>query len=173
VYFIRERIPVRRARYEGAETAPRRVPFTFVKRNTFYAFVLSILFTSLGNFLPSIYLPSYAADLGLSQSNGTLLVVMMKCVSSHPPTKGYYPDIYFLQCVLNSRLACARPPQRQMASSRSALHIMHWCSPELSAVMGLRYKLECACGVCPAVWILRTRVSRSLDTLKLKCFCTR
>lgn len=79
VYFIRERIPVRRNRqaYEGADM-PRRIPYTFLKRNTFYAFVLSILFTSLGNFLPSIYLPSYATDLGLSQSNGTLLVVMMK-----------------------------------------------------------------------------------------------
>jgi hypothetical protein len=84
VYFIRERIPVRRHRqaYNSADLAPRRIPLTFMKRNTFYAFVLSILFTSLGNFLPSIYLPSYATDLGLSQSNGTLLVVMMKCV--HP-----------------------------------------------------------------------------------------
>lgn len=81
VYFIRERIPVPRRNRRGAydEDAPtRRIPLSFIKRNTFYAFVLSILFTSLGNFIPSIYLPSYASDLGLSQSKGTLLVVMMK-----------------------------------------------------------------------------------------------
>ncbi|KAK9899406.1 MFS general substrate transporter [Cystobasidium minutum MCA 4210] len=84
VYFIRERIPVPRRNRQSANDADapaRRVPLTFIKRNTFYAFVFSILFTSLGNFIPSIYLPSYATDLGLSQTSGTLLVVMMNASS--------------------------------------------------------------------------------------------
>lgn len=51
--------------------------YGFLKRSTFYAFSGAIFFTSLGNFIPSLWLPSFAADLNLSTSDGTLLVAIM------------------------------------------------------------------------------------------------
>lgn len=79
IYFIRERVPVPRRNAASGQYAPRRkVPLSFVKRNAFWWFCATILSTSLGNFLPSLYLPSYAAELGLSDNKGTLLVAVMK-----------------------------------------------------------------------------------------------
>lgn len=77
VLLIKERVPIPK-RTKNQAFVRRKVPFTFLKRNTFWLFTATIALTSLGNFLPSIYLPSYAADLGLSTSSGTLLVSIMK-----------------------------------------------------------------------------------------------
>jgi predicted MFS family arabinose efflux permease len=75
ILLIRERIPVPKR----TNTGPRRkIPLGFAKRNTFWWFAATILLTSLGNFLPSVYLPSFAADIGLSSNTGTLLVSIMK-----------------------------------------------------------------------------------------------
>ena len=35
------------------------------------------MFASLGGFLPAIYIPTYAVDIGLSRNMGTILVVIM------------------------------------------------------------------------------------------------
>lgn len=76
LHFIRERIPVPKRR----EQAPKyHVPTSFLRKQHFYAFCGCILLTSFGNFLPAVYLPSYARDIGLSDDKGTLLVAMMKC----------------------------------------------------------------------------------------------
>jgi len=81
LFFVRERIPVPK-RLRNAEPAPRRkIPTTFLKRNTFYAFALTIFFTSLGNFLPSIFTVSFSTALGYSSSKGTLVVAMMNASS--------------------------------------------------------------------------------------------
>ena len=81
VFFIRERIPVAKRAPGSSQSAPKRaIPTSFLKSSPFWAFTGAVLLTSLGNFIPSIYLPSYAVDLGLSTSNGTLLVSMMKWV---------------------------------------------------------------------------------------------
>ena len=77
LYFIRERIPVPKYRHEGRRY---RMPTSFLRKQTFYAFCGCILLTSFGNFLPAVYLPSYARDIGLSDDKGTLLVAMMKYV---------------------------------------------------------------------------------------------
>ena len=79
VYFIRERIPVtKRALAQSNSPARRSVPYaTFLKRSSFWAFGATITITSLGAFLPSIYLPTYAKDLGYSNNVGTVLIVVM------------------------------------------------------------------------------------------------
>lgn len=86
---MRERIPVPK-RLRNAPPAPRRkIPTTFLRRNAFYCFLATILFTSLGNFLPSIFTVSFSTSLGYSTSRGTLVVAMMKWVPDtfHLPRK--------------------------------------------------------------------------------------
>lgn len=78
LYFIRERVPVPRRIKGDVRHSRARIPTSFFKNSALYAFSGAILFTSFGNFLPAVYLPSYAADIGLSVSNGTFLVAMMK-----------------------------------------------------------------------------------------------
>lgn len=54
--FIKPRVPVApRGSVEAARA--RRVDTAFLKRTPFYAFGASILFSSLGNFIPSVWIP--------------------------------------------------------------------------------------------------------------------
>jgi len=81
LFFVRERIPVPK-RLRNAPPAPRRkIPTTFLKRNTFYCFTGTILLTSLGNFLPSIFTVSFGSVLGYSSRQGTLVVAVMNAAS--------------------------------------------------------------------------------------------
>lgn len=117
VFFIRERIPVARRAPGSSQSAPKRsIPLTFLKSSPFWAFTGAMLLTSLGNFVPSIYLPSYAVDLGLSTLSGTLLVSMMKLVKGYrlPDRMLTYrvSDCIGLQCVLYRRSSCPRIPER-------------------------------------------------------------
>jgi hypothetical protein len=54
--FVRERVPVALSAAEGGRSRPR-MDLSFIRRSSLYAFGGAILFTSLGNFIPSIYLP--------------------------------------------------------------------------------------------------------------------
>lgn len=75
VFFLKERIPVPRGRQ--AHTARRRkVSLDFFKESSFWAFAVCITTVSFGSFLPSIFIPSYARNIGLSQTSGTLVVVI-------------------------------------------------------------------------------------------------
>jgi hypothetical protein len=53
--WIKPRIPVPKDSSERARA--RRIDTGFLKRSTFYAFVGSTLFSSLGNFIPSVWIP--------------------------------------------------------------------------------------------------------------------
>lgn len=62
IYFIRERIPVTKRGRMAGEPERRRVPYsTFLKRSSFWSYGATITITSLGGFLPTIYVPTYAA----------------------------------------------------------------------------------------------------------------
>ena len=82
----------------------RKVDPVFLKRSTFYAFTGTILISSLGNFIPSVWIPStlllflssfctndalpgYAIDLGLPESTGTRLIALMN--GSSAPSEPY------------------------------------------------------------------------------------
>lgn len=67
---VKPRVPTGRARTaQGAlEPSERSHPrpkanWSFLRRNTFYAFGGSILLTSLGNFLPTVWIPSESCGL--------------------------------------------------------------------------------------------------------------
>lgn len=53
--WIRPRIPIPKDSRERAQA--RRIDTGFLKKSTFYAFVGSTLFSSLGNFIPSVWIP--------------------------------------------------------------------------------------------------------------------
>lgn len=83
IYFIRERIPVAKfGRRVGDQPERRKIPYkTFLGRSAFWSYGATIAVTSLGGFLPTIYLPTYATDLGLSKNTGTLLLILMNIAS--------------------------------------------------------------------------------------------
>jgi len=61
VYFVRRRIPLPAKREHTSTPAERRykkVDWTFLRRRTFFAGVSTMFVTSLGNFIPSVWLPS-------------------------------------------------------------------------------------------------------------------
>jgi len=63
ILFIKRRIPLpsrsHAAAVQGlAERRHKKVDWSFLKRKTFYAGVMTIFITSLGNFVPSVWLPS-------------------------------------------------------------------------------------------------------------------
>ena len=64
IFFIKRRIPLPSARTDGtpahglAERRHKKVDWSFMKRRTFFAGMMTIFVTSLGNFVPSVWLPS-------------------------------------------------------------------------------------------------------------------
>lgn len=104
--YVVPRIPPSRA------TARARIDWGFLKTSSFWAFTGAITLTSLGNFLPSIYLPSFATDIGLSTSESTLLIVIMNVASipgllilGHLSDRCNLRAVILISC-LGSSLAC-------------------------------------------------------------------
>lgn len=60
--------------------------FSFWKRPRFYIIGFTTVSHSLAHFLPALYLPSYATDLGVSQTNASLLLTYynLVCMVSQP-----------------------------------------------------------------------------------------
>ena len=54
-----------------------RTDWSFLKKPLFWVYTLSTFVYGFGFFFPSIYLPSYAASVGLSTSKGALLLAIM------------------------------------------------------------------------------------------------
>lgn len=79
--FIKPRIPTP-ARNSPDAIRSRKIDRNFLKHTPFYAFTGAILLTSLSNFVPSVWIPSFAADLNLSRETGTILVAVMSGSSS-------------------------------------------------------------------------------------------
>lgn len=57
-----------------------RTDWSFMRRPLFYVYCVVNLLQGLAYFLPALYLPSYAASLGLSPAEGALLLALM-CVA--------------------------------------------------------------------------------------------
>jgi predicted MFS family arabinose efflux permease len=70
-------IPLLRGR-GGAQASVRlRTGWSFLRTRLFWVYSVSNLFMGLGYFFPALYLPSYAASIGLSTSQGALLLALM------------------------------------------------------------------------------------------------
>jgi len=70
-----------------------KTDWSFTKKPLFWLYVTSTLAQSLGFYLPTLYLPSYASAIGLSSSLGAMLVAVMSVSSALGQlTYGYLSD---------------------------------------------------------------------------------
>ena len=71
-------IPLLRSRTKSQTVRTRlKVDWTFVRRPLFWIYSLSNVMMGLGYFFPALYLPSYATAIGLSSTQGALLLTLM------------------------------------------------------------------------------------------------
>ncbi|TDZ14641.1 Aspyridones efflux protein apdF [Colletotrichum orbiculare MAFF 240422] len=69
--FLKGRLP------PSLHSASTRMDWNFLRDPLFWIFSLSNVAQGLGYFFPSLYLPSYAASIGLSGKEGALLLALM------------------------------------------------------------------------------------------------
>jgi len=69
--FLRPRLPI------SPTTQSPRYGLSFLTSPSFWLLQAGVVIESLGYFLPSIYLPTFASHLGLSPSTGSLLVALL------------------------------------------------------------------------------------------------
>ncbi|KAI5477336.1 hypothetical protein MNV49_006478 [Pseudohyphozyma bogoriensis] len=97
---IKTRLPLP-PRGSSAARQARRVNTSFVRHPAMWSFTGAILLSSCGNFIPSIWIPTYALDLSLSTKDGTLLLSLMNAASVPGClTMGYLSDIIPVQYVI-------------------------------------------------------------------------
>jgi predicted MFS family arabinose efflux permease len=71
-------IPLLKGRTPDSEVnVAARTDWTFLRARLFWIYSISNLSQGLGYFFPSLYLPSYAASIGLSSTQGALLLAIM------------------------------------------------------------------------------------------------
>jgi MFS family permease len=71
-------IPLFKQRLPAAEqSAMSRTDWSFLKGSPFWIYGTSCLTQGLGFFFPTLYLPSYATSIGLSATEGALLVALL------------------------------------------------------------------------------------------------
>ncbi|KAF7185165.1 MFS transporter asaE [Pseudocercospora fuligena] len=71
--FLKGRVP----ETSSGASSSSRTDWTFLKTSTFWTYNISNLAMGFGFFFPALYLPSYAANLGLSPTKGALLLATM------------------------------------------------------------------------------------------------
>ncbi|KAH0317946.1 MFS general substrate transporter, partial [Aureobasidium melanogenum] len=70
-----------------------KTDWTFIRKPIFWLYICSTVSQSLGFYLPSLYLPSYAASMGLSSTSGAMLIALMNVSSVFGQfTYGYLSD---------------------------------------------------------------------------------
>lgn len=75
IAFLKPRVPITSA------TRARRLDFTFLSLRSFWMLETGNIMQSLGYFLPSAYLSSYARRLGLATTTGTLMVSLLNATA--------------------------------------------------------------------------------------------
>ena len=56
---------------------PKRSDFEFLQKPLFWMLLTATTIQGLAHYMPSLYLPSYAIDMGLSSAKGSLLVSLL------------------------------------------------------------------------------------------------
>lgn len=92
--FVTRRIPVTRRRTSGGRKhAAPKTDWSFWRHRHIWLGTAIILATSMGNFLPSLWIPSYAEAIHATRPNGTALVAIMNAASVPGNTiTGYLSD---------------------------------------------------------------------------------
>ena len=75
LYYMKPRIPL------ATSMHPRKVSLAFLKLLSFWMLQTGNFFQSLGYFLPSVYLASYASDIGLNRQLGTMMIALFNATS--------------------------------------------------------------------------------------------
>ncbi|KAG9030145.1 hypothetical protein FRB95_004283 [Tulasnella sp. JGI-2019a] len=71
LFYGKPRIPV------AQESIPAHIDTSFLRNSVFWVFFIANVFQAFANFLPGLYLPSFAHDLNLSSISGTLALAVM------------------------------------------------------------------------------------------------
>ncbi|ODN74842.1 hypothetical protein L202_07148 [Cryptococcus amylolentus CBS 6039] len=80
--FIRRRVPIASRYQPDSERRRENTPdWSFLKSFLLIISLATILLTSLGNFIPSLWIPTYANDLHLSHPNGANLLSILNAAS--------------------------------------------------------------------------------------------
>ncbi|WVQ75326.1 hypothetical protein IAR50_004943 [Cryptococcus sp. DSM 104548] len=81
--FIRRRVPIASRFHPDSERRRREnaPDWSFLKSTQLIVSISTILLTSLGNFIPSLWIPTYANDLHLSKPNGAGLLSILNAAS--------------------------------------------------------------------------------------------
>ncbi|KAL1409635.1 hypothetical protein Q8F55_003631 [Vanrija albida] len=92
--FVRRRVPVGRGAGSARRVRPMSaIDWSFLKKGGMWAGTLVILFTAMGNFIPSLWIPTFADAIGATRPNGTALVAIMNAASVPGNTlTGYISD---------------------------------------------------------------------------------
>lgn len=77
IMFTGPLIPLLKGRHVEDSVARPKIEWHFLTRPLFWVYSLSNVFMGLGYFFPALYLPSYAATVGLSSTQGALLLTVM------------------------------------------------------------------------------------------------
>ncbi|KAF1350464.1 MFS general substrate transporter, partial [Lizonia empirigonia] len=86
-------IPLLKGRPGTQHTVRLKTDWTFLRSRLFWIYTLSNLLMGLGYFFPALYLPSYAASLGLRSSSRALLLALMSVAQvAGQLTFGYLSD---------------------------------------------------------------------------------
>ncbi|KAI9741507.1 MAG: hypothetical protein M1818_004313 [Claussenomyces sp. TS43310] len=75
IYFLRPRLPI------SAVSESPHYGLGFLKTSSFWILQFGLVVESLGYFIPSFYLPTFARSLGLSSSIGTLLIALLNAAA--------------------------------------------------------------------------------------------
>ncbi|KAH7408495.1 major facilitator superfamily domain-containing protein [Phaeosphaeria sp. MPI-PUGE-AT-0046c] len=70
-------IPLLRGRNGHEHISNLRTDWSFLSKPLFWTYSLSNIFMGMGYFFPALYLPSYAAAIGLGSTKGALLLMLM------------------------------------------------------------------------------------------------
>ena len=81
---ITSRVPRKKA------PKPTTKDFDFVQKPLFWILLVATIIQGLAHYLPSLYLPSYALDMGLSSAEGSLLVSLLNLAQAiGQPLQGF------------------------------------------------------------------------------------
>jgi predicted MFS family arabinose efflux permease len=70
-------IPLLKGRIDHQRNSSPRTDWSFLKKQLFWTYSASNILMGVGYFFPSLYIPSYATSIGLSTTQGALLLSLM------------------------------------------------------------------------------------------------
>ncbi|QRW08119.1 major facilitator superfamily transporter [Ceratobasidium sp. AG-Ba] len=88
--FVKGRLPA------SVIAAPSKADWSFLRNPKFIILVAGNLLQGIGNFIPTLWLPTFATDLNLNVTAGTLTVVLM----NSSIVLGHFADKYDLRIIM-------------------------------------------------------------------------